>query len=309
MYIPASCTVFFLRLSRLFALLALSVLPITVWAQATLENPQPGSAQSGIGLISGWVCTASRIDIEIDGVIILQAAYGTARSDTISVCGKADNGFGLLVNWNLLRDGTHTVRALKDGVEFARVSFTVATLGLGDFPRGLSGNFTLTDFPQVGRSTRIQWQESVQSFVITNPTGNSTGSGSASPETALENPAPASFQSGIGLIPGWACSANRIDIEIDGRFTFQAAYGTVREDTRSECGDTNNGFGLLVNWNMVPIRSDRYAMEWSLLVLLSLSQRWDWVISRAASAGHLSLRISLRLGRRHASSGKRACRI
>jgi hypothetical protein len=153
-----------------------------VWAQATLENPQPGSAQSGIGLISGWVCTASRIDIEIDGVIILQAAYGTARSDTISVCGKADNGFGLLVNWNLLRDGTHTVRALKDGVEFARVSFTVATLGLGDFPRGLSGNFTLTDFPQIGRSTRIQWQESVQSFVITNPTGNSTGSGSAIPQ-------------------------------------------------------------------------------------------------------------------------------
>jgi very-short-patch-repair endonuclease len=225
--------------------------PAVLWAQSSLENPQPGSVQSGIGLISGWVCTASRIDIEIDGTITLQAAYGTARSDTVSVCGKADNGFGLLVNWNLLPDGTHTVRALKDGAEFTRVTFTVATLGLGDFPRGLSGNFTLPNFPQPGRSTRLQWQESVQNFVITNATGTSTGGGSTSPGTALENPQPGSFQSGIGLISGWVCSASRVDIEIDGSITLQAAYGTARGDTLSACGDTNNGFGLLVNWNLL----------------------------------------------------------
>lgn len=224
--------------------------PAFVWAQATLENPPSGSVRSGIGVISGWVCTASRIDIEIDGNITLQAAYGTVRGDTIPVCGKADNGFGLLVNWNLLPDGPHTVRALKDDVEFARVNFTVVTLGLGDFPRGLSGAFVLQNFPQPGSNTRIQWQESLQNFVITNASGISSGGGSGSAGAALENPQPGSFQSGIGLISGWVCTANRIDIEIDGTITVQAAYGTVRGDTISVCGDTDNGFGLLVNWNL-----------------------------------------------------------
>src|SRR5215475_7344904 len=77
---------------------------------AFLENPQPNSFQSGIGVISGWVCDAQRIDIELDGVRT-QAAYGTARGDTISVCGDSNNGFGFLFNWNLLGAGVHTVKA------------------------------------------------------------------------------------------------------------------------------------------------------------------------------------------------------
>lgn len=72
-------------------------------------------------------------------------------------------------------DGPHTVRALRDGVEFARATFTVATLGLGDFPRGLSGTFNLGNFPQTGKTTHIQWQESLQNFVITGVTNTSTG--------------------------------------------------------------------------------------------------------------------------------------
>jgi hypothetical protein len=72
----------------------------------------------------------------------------------------------LLFNWNLLGDGVHTVRALADGVEFARVTFTVTTLGLGEFARGLSGNALVTDFPQAGTSMRLQWQESQQNFLL-----------------------------------------------------------------------------------------------------------------------------------------------
>ena len=30
-----------------------------------------------------------------------------------------------------------------------------------------------------------------------------------------------------------------------------AAYGTERLDTGDACGDTNNGFGLLFNWNLL----------------------------------------------------------
>ncbi|MEW6297439.1 MAG: choice-of-anchor D domain-containing protein, partial [Thermodesulfobacteriota bacterium] len=132
-----------------------------------LENPQPASFQSGIGVISGWVCTAGRVDIEFDGAFTLQAAYGTSRADTAGVCGdEGNNGFGLLFNWNLLGDGVHTVRALADGVEFARVSFTVATLGMGEFATGLAGGTQVANFPQAGTAMRLQWEESQQNFPL-----------------------------------------------------------------------------------------------------------------------------------------------
>ena len=44
--------------------------------QAVLENPSPGSSQSGIGIISGWACEAQEVVIELAGVPV-QAAYGT----------------------------------------------------------------------------------------------------------------------------------------------------------------------------------------------------------------------------------------
>ena len=64
----------------------------------------------------------------------------------------------------------------------------------------------------------------------------------------LENPTPRSFRSGISVISGWACDAEKIVIEINGE-PLTAAYGTVREDTAEVCGDTDNGFSLLWNWN------------------------------------------------------------
>jgi alkaline phosphatase D len=134
-------------------------------AQTALENPQPASFQSGIGVVSCWACSARRVDIVFDGSISVQAAYGTPRGDTIPVCGDADNGFGFLVNWNLLGDGTHTVRALADGVEFAQVTVSVRTFGT-DFLRGAGGQFTLEGFPQAGTNAVVRWDQSLQNFVL-----------------------------------------------------------------------------------------------------------------------------------------------
>ena len=69
----------------LFLLLVVSV--PHVWAQQMLENPQPDSFQSGIGVISGWACEATQIEIAFDGGAPTTAAYGTSRGDTQSVCG------------------------------------------------------------------------------------------------------------------------------------------------------------------------------------------------------------------------------
>ena len=77
---------------------------------------------------------------------------------------------------------------------------------------------------------------------------------SASPvlgQATLENPAPNSFQSGISVISGWACNAERIEIAFNDGPPQEAAYGTSRGDTQATCGDTDNGFGLLFNWNLL----------------------------------------------------------
>ncbi len=227
--------------------------PALLWAQATLENPQPGSFQSGIGVVSGWVCDANHIEIvfDRDDTSTHEAAYGTSRADTQGKCGDANNGFGLLFNWNLLGPGRHTVSARADGQEFATAPFTVSGYGT-EFLKGVNREFPLEDFPEVGTdiTLRLRWQEGIQNFVIRGTEANTGGSSGASPRV-LENPQPGSFQSGLGVVSGWVCQAEKIQIVFDETSTFEAAYGTSRADTQGECGDANNGFGLLFNWNLL----------------------------------------------------------
>ena len=146
-----------------------------------LENPGDGSSQSGIGVISGWVCEASQVLLNIhtegnsDSYGIL-ASYGTERADTAytpageELCGDTDNGFGLLFNWNHLGAGTHTVIAEVNAPggwqELGRATVTVTTLD-GEFPKGLSGRYVLENFPYPGESVVIEWEQSLQNFVIT----------------------------------------------------------------------------------------------------------------------------------------------
>lgn len=137
-----------------------AVTPIT---DAYLENPQPGDTVSGINLISGWACNANQISVQIDSMPLQLAGYGTQRTDTISVCGDDNNGFGVLVNWGNYGDGSHTIVVFKDGVEFDRRTFFVTTFGT-DFLRGASGAYLLPDFN--GHNVTIEWKESLQNFVI-----------------------------------------------------------------------------------------------------------------------------------------------
>ncbi|MBK9951207.1 MAG: trypsin-like peptidase domain-containing protein [Candidatus Competibacteraceae bacterium] len=258
-----------------------------------LDNPQPGSYQSGITVVSGWACVPGaaqdapeigQVTIEIDGSTVLRASYGTPRTDTQSVCGDTNNGFGLLVNTNRLGTGSHSLRALADGYEIGRASFTVTTLGT-EFLRGASATYQLPDFPKSGQNVVIRWQESLQNFVISarnvpasarqnqhapaaaeqravpelQPLPSAVGAVSAAPAAVgrlgyLENPQPDSYQSGITIFSGWTCqpgvAIKRVDVEIDGS-PWQAGYGTERLDTSGTCGDADNGWGLLFNTNVL----------------------------------------------------------
>ena len=212
-------------------------LPQSLWAQSVFENPQPGSFQSGVGVISGWVCDAERIEIVFlpvggqaaffngvdiygyygsgeesppEGGLSYQAAYGTAREDTKDICGDIDNGFGLLFNWNRLGDGQHTVSVLADGVEFGNVTITVTTLGQEPL-EGVSGEFVVEDFPADGNDISLGWQQTLQNFVIAaadtpEPSWGEKVRGvlpkrSRSPLHTLENPPPARFKAGVGVSP------------------------------------------------------------------------------------------------------------
>ncbi len=129
-----------------------------------LENPLPNAFKSGIGVISGWVCEATRVEVEIGGSR-MTAVYGTERLDTRSVCGDTDNGFAILYNWNRLGDGVHTARLLVDGTELARSSFRVTTFGQ-EFLRGAEKTITVRDFPRSGVTRVLEWEESSQNFVV-----------------------------------------------------------------------------------------------------------------------------------------------
>ena len=222
-----------------------------------LENPGRASFQSGVGVLSGWVCTADEVTIEIvtetGAVTRSGAGYGTERLDTAPHCGDTDNGFGLLFNWNRLGDGVHTVVALVDGVELGRATVTVTTLG-EEFVEDAVGECLVENFPYPGQQVTLEWQQNQQNFVITRglrPTGaHRTGTAGVG---YLENPGGNSFQSGIGVISGWVCEAETVEIEIEPETgevkRYAASYGTERLDTEPDCGDTDNGFGVLFNWN------------------------------------------------------------
>jgi len=226
-----------------------------------LDRPGPETFQSGLGFISGWVCEADQVEIEFDGETIVEAPYGTNQEDTFEACGDRNNGFGLVVNWNRLGDGKHTVRALADGVEFGSATFNVTTFSV-EVLTDAQGDYLLGDFPDVGQQIRLVWQEAAQNFAIAAPLPTAESEPPIDdPSTqddppvlsdligVLENPATGSFQSGFSIVSGWVCGAEQVEIEIDGTDIFEAAYGTDREDTAERCDDSNTGFGLRLNWN------------------------------------------------------------
>ncbi len=254
------------------------------------ENPGAGSFQSGVGVLSGWVCTAEAVTIEFvrpDATVWrVPAATGTLRPDTASVCGHAESGFGLLWNWNKLGPGAHTVRAVVDDVVLAEHDVIVTTLGLGEFPAGLHGEAAVPDFPVPGRTTPLQWQPALQTFVIGAGAGGGGGHPGEATHALLENPAPGSLQSGIGVISGWVCAADEVEIVVEpggsgAATTWQAGAQTLRPDTAAVCGETTTGFGLLFNWNTlgdgrhtVRALADGEEFAWSTVTVTTLGHEF-----------------------------------
>ena len=139
------------------------------WA---LENPPAAGKVSGVSLISGWACRARTVTVrtwprhEESKSRYMATAYGTERLDTAEECGDVDNGFGLLLNWNLLGPGIHALELSINRQVKTCHYFTVTTLGEEFVRRASDEVYTLENFPSRGETANVQWQQSQQNFVI-----------------------------------------------------------------------------------------------------------------------------------------------
>lgn len=151
--------------------LSMAMVGLVWWvsvAFAGLENPAPHSAKTGVGLLSGWVCDADKLEVSFDGGPRQFVPYGSERVDTRSVCGDTNNGFGLLINYNNLGEGDHTATLYVDGEAETTRTFTVVTLG-EPFIRGLEVDedwYTAFISFRNGPIAEVVWDEVIQNFAI-----------------------------------------------------------------------------------------------------------------------------------------------
>ena len=131
---------------------------------ATLDVPFPNTVLSGIGVIHGWKCTAGQLTVRFNDGPPLPLPYGAQRTDVQRArqCahGQANVGFASIMNWSELGDGTHTAVVYDDGVEFARSTFHVRTLG-HPFHTG-AGTCRVNDFPAFNQQAQFLWNPSTQ---------------------------------------------------------------------------------------------------------------------------------------------------
>lgn len=237
-------------------------------AQFFLENPANGTFRSGVAVLSGWVCDAETVEIDLVGAErseTVQASYGTPRADTATEAhcgvGDEDNGFGALTNLNRLGTGPATATLKIDGVEVVTNDFFVVKPTSANFNFDLSGAYTLPGFPGDGEAVDIVWTSSLQGFGMA-PAGSSpatAASGSSAcpsgfgTSCTVENPTPSQFMSGVVVFSGWVCdvidSIRLVLKGVDRTEEIIPAYGTDRLDTSAVCGDSDNGFGALSNVN------------------------------------------------------------
>ncbi|MDZ7621547.1 MAG: hypothetical protein U5O69_03710 [Candidatus Competibacteraceae bacterium] len=163
----------------------------------------------------------------------------------------------------------HNLRAFANGVEFANVNFTVVTLTPEEFPTGLRGEYTLADFPIAGSSPKVRWSEPHQNFVFARAvTIPSAPAVPENPRTRLESPSQGSFESGIGLIRGWVCNAER-----DGNQHQRRRPGHRNSLTVPSAVDT---VAVLRRRQRRFVRSDYWKISWAMAFTTCARSSTGW---------------------------------
>lgn len=166
-------------------LLALTMLltPLAAGAQGFFENPPAQATVSGLGVISGWHCSAGEMEFFIDDISVGTAAVGSKRQDAINACGRAEVGYGLLYNFNKLVPGKHIINVFADGLHIERREFKSVQSGGTPFLTGASKTVEIPGFPAIGETAVLAWSQATQNFVVTDIRDTSKDAGDGQPLT------------------------------------------------------------------------------------------------------------------------------
>jgi hypothetical protein len=218
---------------------------------AVLDIPGANSYLSGTGVITGWKCEAagdltvrffrpdgSTVFFEEEQSDTIPLVYGSGRPDVSlsGACADADVGFVAIWNWERLEaDGAYTAVVYDNGVEFARNTFTVTTLGIGE--DDVSGMCTIADFPSPGETTLFEWSPNSQHLeAVSRESSDNLGE----------------CEEGLTVEPGEMCSFFFSDTsfgEIGGIFSVNAeGQGCVEVDIAEiPCFNTDQEFDTLLS--------------------------------------------------------------
>lgn len=177
------CQTLFRRVAEMvivfFAVIVLSVLlgnPSKATEQhgLVIDVPQPGSVQSGIGLIHGWICGGGPVSVTIDEQPFATVTADAPRWDVGTAfpeCGPSA-GFGLPINWGNLTAGPHRINVNGVEVPFQVGGFS-GFVEQVDFSKaaiapGFDDTFWLYGVTVDGQQNNLlyRWEPSVQGLSI-----------------------------------------------------------------------------------------------------------------------------------------------
>ena len=146
-------------------------------ATGSLDDPPNNGSRSGIGLIRGWVCQATSVEVVIRGpreggqqvVFTIPTPYGSVREQAaIDQCQHTSRniGFAAQFNYNILEEGTYTAEARADGETIETNTFEVIRISDQVYLEGVGEEVVVRDFPRTGDTLTLEWDEASQNFQI-----------------------------------------------------------------------------------------------------------------------------------------------
>jgi subtilisin-like proprotein convertase family protein len=243
-------------------------------------------SSDGIDKVEIYIDDAYALDAPYGGV---RTDVGAAFPD---VEGSENSGFSLAFNYSNLSSGTHTVSAIAhsdagatkaSAADFEVVRFAssfisdpnAVDLSLGSCSLA-SDEVTLANVTVDGSQHDLvmKWRRAEQGFELIQIEKSDDETAEASPvalsaqqsnlvaqsdpvlRVVLEEPILEEIHTGVGNLRGWAVAdegIEKVEIYIDGAYSFDAPYGGVRTDVRDAFpdveGSENSGFSLAFNYS------------------------------------------------------------
>ena len=116
--------------------------------EVTLEEPDFGLVQMGVGNLRGWAVSSAgirKVEAFLDGEFLGEIPYGGARGDVglafPDINGSDQSGFSMAFNYSELSAGTHTIEVVahsidnktaSDSAQFETVRFDKEFIGAGE---------------------------------------------------------------------------------------------------------------------------------------------------------------------------------